>query len=472
MCGNQFGFDYNSAGDIDKLFSIVIDKIDESFQGYGLSDDDIVWVQLTFRVVDVRLLSEFFIDNNKLDIALPSDKARVVKGINIPLSVDKNSLGSSLHTQVADGYIINIRLKTINDKTFINFLDLIKGKAKFLKSTHKDNITQFDSSFSFYLLKANNSSYVLAVKKVDTDCYTKIRYSLNGVVINNVTDKLIDCNTVIRKYGTNEITIKNNEIVKHKQSILFKSIDKQTVKSFITDDPNIGSIDIETYLNGDDVRIFCLGFKTNLEKDPVIYYIDKDYNSDNLVLNFVDQLLRPKYENVKFYCHNLGGYDVVFLLKILKTFNASCKEIADKYSINCVFRDDKILKITISKKINGINRKFTIRDSYSLLNQSLSSLSKTFQVNTIKGIFPHKFSTRLNLFYTGNTPAITYYDNLTEQQHKSMSTTNWSFKEQAIKYLKDDLNSLFQVVSKANKQVFLDYGVNITDSLTISSLAL
>lgn len=186
----------------------------------------------------------FLIDKTKLDCIPVGDKVRVVKGINIPLSVGKTSLGSSLDTQVVDGYITNIRLKTTNDKTFINFLDLIKGKAKFLKSTHKDNITQFDISFSFYLLKANNSSYVLAVKKVDSDCYTKIRYSLNGVVINNVTDRLIDCNTVIRKYGAYEITIKNNKILKHKQNILFRNIEKQIVKSSITDDPNIGSIDI------------------------------------------------------------------------------------------------------------------------------------------------------------------------------------------------------------------------------------
>lgn len=42
MCGNQFGFDYNSIDDIDKLFSIVSDKINQSFEGCGLSDDDIV----------------------------------------------------------------------------------------------------------------------------------------------------------------------------------------------------------------------------------------------------------------------------------------------------------------------------------------------------------------------------------------------------------------------------------------------
>lgn len=38
--------------------------------------------------------------------------------------------------------------------------------------------------------------------------------------------------------------------------------------------------------------------------------------------------------------------------------------------------------------------------------------------------------------------------------------------------MKDDLNSLYQVISKANKQVFLDYGLDMTDSLTISKLAL
>lgn len=38
-------------------------------------------------------------------------------------------------------------------------------------------------------------------------------------------------------------------------------------------------------------------------------------------------------------------------------------------------------------------------------------------------------------------------------------------------YLGNDLNCLYQVLTKANKQIFLDYNINMTDSITISGLA-
>ena len=48
----------------------------------------------------------------------------------------------------------------------------------------------------------------------------------------------------------------------------------------------------------------------------------------------------------------------------------------------------------------------------------------------------------------------------------------WSFYAETIKYLNNDLLSLYQILLKANKQVFKDYGVNISDNLTISGLSL
>ena len=53
-----------------------------------------------------------------------------------------------------------------------------------------------------------------------------------------------------------------------------------------------------------------------------------------------------------------------------------------------------------------------------------------------------------------------------------MYSSQGSFKETSLKYLMDDLNSLYEVIVKANKQVFLDYGVNMTDNLTIFGLAI
>lgn len=45
----------------------------------------------------------------------------------------------------------------------------------------------------------------------------------------------------------------------------------------------------------------------------------------------IDELIRTKYSDITFYCHNLGGYDIVFILKILYDYN----EIVTK--INIIF---------------------------------------------------------------------------------------------------------------------------------------
>jgi hypothetical protein len=48
---------------------------------------------------------------------------------------------------------------------------------------------------------------------------------------------------------------------------------------------------------------------------------------------------------------------------------------------------------------------------------------------------------------------------------------DWSFKDKTLLYLGNDLLCHCQVMLKANKQIFMDYDVDIKDSLTISSLA-
>ena len=38
-------------------------------------------------------------------------------------------------------------------------------------------------------------------------------------------------------------------------------------------------------------------------------------------MSLVNELFRPKYENVTFYCDNLGGNDIVYILNTLDSFN-------------------------------------------------------------------------------------------------------------------------------------------------------
>lgn len=461
MAGNQFGFNFNTVDDAMYPASQVRTRLNDYFSLYKILEENLVYVQLTFKQQDIKLLSEFKIEKpSHIPISYTD---RIKRGLNIPMSVDKTYLGKPLNLVIQDGNLTNIELNLSG--VIVNFLDIIRAKAKFLKPKHSDNIVSFDSGYSFYLLR-DYTNYILAIKTLGSYSIHKIRYSIDGVVINNVTDRYISNNKVIRSVGNKEMVLVDNKMVKVTTNISLKALDKPKINILRITNPNIGSIDTETYLDDDGIRkIYALGFRTNLEDTPHIYYVDKeDMNSDKIVLKMVDELLRTKYSDITFYCHNLGGYDVVFLLKVLYNYNDRNE---DKYKISPLLKDDNIIKVVISKGYKS----FTIVDSYSILNSSLAKLGKDFEVSTIKTYFPYKFATRGNLFYKGVTPDINYYNNITMEQYANLHISYWSFYDATLDYLSNDLNSLYEIIVKANRQVFLDYNVDMTESATISSLA-
>lgn len=130
-----------------------------------------------------------------------------------------------------------------------------------------------------------------------------------------------------------------------------------------------------------------------------------------------------------------------------------------------------IVYLDVTKNVNNHKRTLHIQDSYSILNDNLKNLALNFQVDTWKGVFPYKFSKNTNLFYLGRTPNKSYYNNIKDELYRSLVSDKWSFKDESLKYLNDDINSLYEVLIKANKQIFLDYNIDMTDSLTISGLS-
>ena len=89
----------------------------------------------------------------------------------------------------------------------------------------------------------------------------------------------------------------------------------------------------------------------------------------------INELLRPKYKGITFYCHNLGGFDSVFILSTLYNYNDNNE---NKFNISCILRNDKIIKISIKKDKNIL----IILDSYAMLPSSLSKLGKDYNVDT------------------------------------------------------------------------------------------
>lgn len=489
MCGKQFGFDFKSQDQLAWLFDIVNNRITGSFEVYNMISDDIVYIQISFRKLDVKLLSDFIIDKKSIINNSINDKEfeLISSTTNVPVSTNEHSLGPPLKVDFVDNLITHIYV-TINNETF-NFLDHIKNQARFLPSNHKDNITCFDSSFKFYLLYINAKYYVLAIKYVNNNKVIKISYFLNGVVNKYLTDTLLSDNTVARVVGNTEFLIDNSKVVYSKQIINLKPIDKPKATNIAGEKPNIGVIDLETFIDTDDTsKVYAVGFKTNLVIEPIMYYLEIGVNPNDLIIKLVNELFRSVYDKTTFYCHNFGRYDSVYIINALLDYNDKCdrQEIIDTiYRMTYVFRDKGIIKMTISKEVETRTNhkeskplgtrtaKLVICDSISLLNNSLDNLAKSYMVDSQKGIFPYKFARRGNLFYVGNTPNKSYFkSNIKQYQFDAIESSNWSFRRETEKYLRADLKSLYEVIVKANKQVFLDYGVNMIESLTISGLAL
>jgi hypothetical protein len=145
-----------------------------------------------------------------------------------------------------------------------------------------------------------------------------------------------------------------------------------------------GVLDIETY-NDNLAKVYAIGY-TTIEDKPNIktfYLTDFSLDSNKLVLECINSMLIPNYHNYIFYVHNLGKFDVVFIHKALEEYNLYRKEILneteDYYKLSSLFRDDKILRLSVSIKLSVKKYiKISFVDSINLLNSSLESLCKDF----------------------------------------------------------------------------------------------
>lgn len=257
----------------------------------------------------------------------------------------------------------------------------IMQKSSLLRKGSTDNSIRVDGSYTFVHIKSN-FDYVLAIKQLNSNSIEILKYSLSGILVSRTVDDFCP-NYIIRKKGKEKIFINdNNEVTKSIVNIKLDKIGKYKLKyDYWYANPNIGVIDTETYLSNDNVqKIYALGLKTVLSEKCYTYYIGKDLDSNKIVLEMIDELLKSKYSKIKFYCHNLAGYDIVFFLKILNEYNQNND---DKYDLSTIFRDDVIIKVTIKKGDN----KLEIGDSYCILTNSLANLGKDFEVEVKKIIF-------------------------------------------------------------------------------------
>lgn len=145
------------------------------------------------------------------------------------------------------------------------------------------------------------------------------------------------------------------------------------------------------------------------------------------------------------------------------------------------YKDNKLYSLTLTMKINNKVYSIIIKDSYLLLSSSLRDLGQDYNVDIVKGYFPYSFVNDGNLNYIGEIPDYQYYYNnvnkpITYDLYLEMKkddlnkAKHWSVKNETLRYLESDLVCLYQVITKFSKDIFHLEHVNITKSLSISSL--
>jgi hypothetical protein len=115
-----------------------------------------------------------------------------------------------------------------------------------------------------------------------------------------------------------------------------------------------------------------------------------------MIIHALRDLMINKYDNYRIYIHNLANFDAIFILKILAQL-AICKPI---------IHHDKIIFIQCNYKGYVIH----FRDSQQLLLTSLLKLGKSFNVETLKSVFPYSFVNEYNLNYIGDVPSINFFN--------------------------------------------------------------
>lgn len=224
--GNQIGFKYNSDIDLHELVNVVTERIQQCLDKYQLDSDEIVYIQLLFRKVNTSIITEFSQEKVKSSEHINKSITKF-DTYTIPISVEDSSLGINLNTYSKDGFIYQVDYN-INGVTH-NFMSKIRTKNKFLKNNHADKVLKLSDDYKFYLVSTGASTYILAFRKTSEVEYNKIKFSLSGAVLNNLTDTLLKDNIILRKDGNTSFYIKDGTIFHSKQELSLVPLVKPTL---------------------------------------------------------------------------------------------------------------------------------------------------------------------------------------------------------------------------------------------------
>jgi len=327
---------------------------------------------------------------------------------------------------------------------------------------------------NIYVLSLNkNISINLIVDKEGDFTVNKIDYIKNGNILFQWKDKIIDKEEkiIIRYIGKSTIYFKDGEITLSKIERKTIGMTNKIIPKNDKRNNRFITMDLETLIinNIHIPYLLCWydGYRTHsyfINNFKVSQFED---NILDMVKRAMKDINRKKYKGYIIYLHNFAKFDGYFLLKYLAQIGDTNPTIHKGRIISTKFSSSGCAAATAK----GSKYQLTFMDSLLMLPSSLRKLCKSFNVETVKTIFPFKLD---DINYKGPVPDIKFFDNISPEEYKEYRFTYkkiWDFKEEAIKYCSIDCIALYQILNKFNQLIFDQFKINIVKYPTLSSLA-
>jgi DNA polymerase family B len=291
----------------------------------------------------------------------------------------------------------------------------------------------------------------------------KVDIYKDGNLILQYTDTLNSNDTFVRELGANTYHYTSDGEIQLLQVTKATRFIKRTKKNRTFNEKFL-TLDIETRVISNVHKPYLISFYDG--KESLSFYLS-DYSSVNEMFeDAILSLCRAKYHRHKVYIHNLASFDGIFLLKYLSKIGI----------VKPLINNGRIIQFQL--EYFEPNRDYSIildfRDSYQILLASLKRLSKSFNTETQKSIFPYRFANNHNLDYNAKVPALRYFDDISIEEYNSYCDNlshSWNLRNESIKYCVTDCIALYQVIDKFNQILFDEFSININEHPTISSHA-
>jgi len=396
--------------------------------------------------------------------------------INDTLDLKSNDYKEFLINNLVISYGIREGLVPTEDKRSIeatkSFQNYKHYKLPITMNPYKYGSHPIVSKELYYLVPVTDLTFAsITIKNKGSVAFPQLENHVDIIRTRNIAlsyiDKYIDENKFERVIGNNHyIYIKDKDkynldlftVKKPARRIQSVKIDKKRTNKIITMD-----LETLTLSNGTMKPYLVSWFDGSVSKS---YYLSDFNTHEDMLKEAIKALMKTKYTGYKIYLHNFAKFDAIFLVQILNELGY----------INPILNKGQIITVPLkfSKKEESRIYTITFKDSLQLLLASLRKLAISFGVSTQKGIFPHKFVSEENLNYIGVVPAFEYFDNISLEDYNDYCNnfnSNWSLRDESIKYCKADCISLYEILIKFFELIFEKFKFDANKSPTLPSLA-